>query len=274
MSVPPQPGLEAVVNTPNTNPPNGAQSPIPSPAAFAHGANGERTFTADDLARVRQEEKDKLYGEIAGLKTQWAEAQKTLESIQSQKDAELAEQQRKDQEKADLARLKKEEEMSAKSLLEQKLRETNETWEQRFNQLQEERLQERAFADKERQFNELLSYRTDRLNEFADDIAPQFHGFIQGDSKEQIDLAIEQAKAATQSIFEQVQASQQQVAQQPRGVSPTGYSAFGPLDNGLGQKTSYSAKDINEMSMAEYSEFRVKAGLASADAARNRGLFG
>lgn len=273
MSVPPQPGLEALVNTPNANTSNGAQSPIPSPAAFAHGANGERTFTADDLARVRQEEKDKLYGEISGLKTQWAEAQKTLESIQAQRDAELAEQQRKDQEKADQLRLKKEEEMSAKSLLEQKLRETNETWEQRFNQLQEERLQERAFADKERQFNELLSYRADRLNEFAEDIAPQFHGFIQGDSKEQIDQAIEQAKAATQSIFEQVQQAAPQ-QQQPRGVSPTGYSAFGPLDNGLGQKTSYTAKDINEMSMAEYSEFRIKAGLASADASRNRGLFG
>lgn len=272
MTVPAQPGLAAAIESPNPQD-NGAQSPAPSPAAFQHGATGERVFTEADIAKARKEEKDKLYGEISNLKEQFSSAQKTLQEIQEQKAAELAEAQRKQQEKEAAAQAKREEEMSAKALLEAKLKETNDTWEERFNKLQQERDNERALAAKEREYNDLVDYRNSQLQANANDIAPQFHNFIVGNSKEQIDSAIAQAKAATQSIFDEVAAARQQQQPQQRGVSPTGFTALGPLDGQMGQKT-YTPEDINAMSMAEYAEFRQKSGLAGNDAARSRGLFG
>lgn len=272
MTGPAQPGLAAAIESPNPES-NGAQSPNPSSAAFMHGATGEKVFTEADIARIRKEEKDKLYSDMNAWKEQLAETQKALKSIEEQRAQELAEVERKRQEAEAAQKAKKEEEMSAKALIEAKLKETNDTWEARFTKLQEERAAERAVFDKERAYNELVDYRTARLAEEAADIAPQFHPFIAGDTKEQIDNAIAQAKAATQSIADEVAQARQQQAQAPRGVSTTGYTALGPMDNAMGKKT-YSPEDINKMSMAEYTKFRQEYGLAGNDAARSRGLFG
>lgn len=272
MTVPTQPGLAATIESPNPQD-NGAQSSAPSPAAFQHGATAERVFSAEDIAKARKEEKDKLYGEITSLKEQFTSAQKTLQEIQDQKAQELAEAQRKQAEKDAAAKAAREEEMSAKTLFESKLKETNDTWEERFNKLQQERDNERVLAAKEREYNELVDYRNAQLQANANDIAPQFHNFVVGNSKEQIDSAIAQAKAATQSIFDEVAAARQQQQPQQRGVSATGYTALGPLDGQMGQKT-YTPEEINAMSMAEYAEFRQKSGLAGNDAARQRGILG
>lgn len=271
MGTPVQPGVAATIEPP-TGTDNGAQNPAPSPSAFQHGASGERTFTEADIANARKQEKDKLYSEIEGLKNSFATAQQTLKEIQDQKAAELAEVQRKQAEKEAALQAKREEEMSAKSLLEQKLQETNDTWEARFTKLQEERDSERALAAKEKAYNQLVDYRNNQLQANAADIAPQFHAFIQGETQEQIDNAIAQAKAATQSIAQEVQAAQAQQPTRP-GVSTTGYTALGPLDGAMGQK-QYSVEDINNMSMKEYAEFRAKTGIASGEAQRNRGILG
>jgi hypothetical protein len=265
MTVPVQPGLAAAIESP-TPQDNGAQSPIPSPAAFQHGATGERMFTEAELQAARKAEKDKLYDELQSLKG-------SMRAIEDQRAAELAEVTRKQQEKEAVAQAKKEEDMSAKALLEQKLRETNDTWEERFTKLQSEREADKAILAKERAYNELVDYRNAQLTAEADDIAPQFHPFITGETKEQIDNAIAQAKSATQSIASEVEQARQPQMSQMRGVSPTGYAALGPLEGAMGQKT-YSQADINNMSMAEYTKFRQESGLAGNDAARSRGLFG
>lgn len=272
MATPVQPGLEAAIGSLNDSN-NGAQSPAPSPSAFQHGATAERVFTEADIAKARKEEKDKLYSEIDKLKAEWAKAQDSLKSIEQQRAEELAEADRKRREKESVAKAKKEEEMSAKALLEQKLKETNDTWEQRFNSLQTERENERAMAAKERAYNELVEYRNSQLNANVENIAPQFHPFITGETKEQIDNAIAQARNATQSIADEVAADRQRQMSQMRGVSPTGYAAMGPLE-GTMQERKYNADDIKNMSMAEYMKFRQDYGLAANDAARSKGILG
>lgn len=265
MTVPTQPGLEASIGS-LTPQDNGAQSPAPSPAAFQHGASGEKLFTESELQAARKVEKDKLYDELQTLKG-------SLKEITDQRAAELAEVARKNAEKEAAAQAKREDEMSAKALLEAKLKETNDTWEQRFTQLQTERESERALLAKERAYNELVDYRNSQLTASAEEIAPQFHNFITGESKEQIDNAIAQAKLATQSIAEEVAAARTQQMSQMRGVAPTGYAALGPLEGSMGQK-QYSTADINNMSMAEYAKFRQDYGMASSEANRNRGILG
>jgi myosin heavy subunit len=257
MSVPAQPGLDTFISSSTTNPTERMYS---------------QAELAELLAKARKEEKDKLYPDIASLKEQFSQVQKTTSELQKERDEAKAEAIRIQQEKEAVLKTQQQEELSAKQLLEAKLTETNDSWEKRFNILQEERAQEKALADKERKYNELVDYRNSRLVELADDIAPQFHSFIVGDSTEQIDSAIESAKSATQSIWTEVQQATQQTTQPPRGVAPTGYTGFGPLDNASGTKT-FTAEDINKMSMAEYTEFRNKQGMASRDAARSRGLF-
>lgn len=271
MTVPVQPGLEAAIGSPTQD--NGAQSSVPSPSAFAHGANGERTFTEADMAAARKQEKDKLYSELTSLKEQFADSQKVLKDLKKQRQKELDQLELARQEKESKAKAKKEEEMSAKALLEAKLKETNETWESRFNKLQKDREDERALMAKERAYNELVDYRNSQLNSNANEIAPQFHNFITGETKEQIDNAIAQAKAATQSIAEEVAAARQQQMASMRGVSATGYTALGPMDGAVGQK-QYTPQDIANMSMSEYAKFRQESGMAARASANDRGILG
>lgn len=259
MSVPPQ--TETItVNTTTTN------SPAPQGKTFS-----EEEFNAA-LAKVRKEEKDKLYPDLNSTKEQLSQVQTLLAEIQKERETAAETARKAEEEKEAALKAKRDAELDAKTFSETRLKEINESWEAKFQALHEEREKERAFMEKERQYNELVDYRNSRLSELADDIAPQFHSFINGDNKEQIEASIEQAKAATQSIFQQIQEAQAQQQPTPRGVSPTGYSAFGPLDNNLGQQT-YTKDDINGMSMAEFAEFRQKSGMAGRDAARSRGLF-
>lgn len=277
MSTPPQIPVVPASATPSGTsiepPANGAQSPAPSPASFQHGANGERTFTAADLEKARQQEKDKLYSQLESMQQAQKAQQEFIATIQKEREdaAAKAEQEEKDRLAAEKA--KQDAELSAKDLLEQKLRETNDTWEQKFKELADQRALEKATADKERAYQELVNYRNSQITEAGDDIAPQFHDFITGETKEAIQAGIERAKAATLSIAQQVAVAQQQQRSQMRGVAPTGLAPIGPLDNNSGQQT-YTPEQLQNMSMKEYAEFRQKSGFANSEAQRNRGLYG
>lgn len=249
---------------------NGAQSPAPSPSSFTFGATGERTFTEAEMAMARKQEKDKLYSELTTMKQQWSEAQKTLDELKNQRQTELDEIARKQQEKEAAATAKKEDEMSAKALMEQRLAETQREFEQKLANMQAVADQERALREKESAFNALVDYRTAAITAAGTSVAPQLYDFIQGETQDQIDAAIARAQQSTKSILEEV--TQAQRTPQPRGVSPTGYTVSGPLDNLTGTKT-YTDQDINNMTMAEYAEFRQKSGIATSQAQRNRGLF-
>lgn len=264
------PGSDPAIGDQNPNPNANA---VPSPAAFQHGATSEQMFTAAQLEAARKQEKDKLYAQIQALQEEQKKASEALAAIQKSKEDELAAVQAAEAQKAEDARKKAEEEMSAKALLEQKLAETTQTWQQKFEQMEAERAQEKALLEKERAFQELVSYRNDSIAAAKDDIAPQFYDFIQGDTKEQIDAGIARAKAATESIAQQFQAAQQTQLSQMRGVSTAGYAPVGPMENNPGQQT-VTPEQIANMSLAEYAQFRSKTGVGAAESRSNRGLFG
>ena len=265
------PGSDPAIGDQNPNP--GAQPPIPSPAAFQHGATGEQMFTAAQLEAARKQEKDKLYAQIQALQEQQKTANDTLAAIQKAKDDEVAAAQAAAAEKAEEQRKKAEAEMSAKALLEQKLAETTQTWEQKFQQMEQERAQEKALLEKERAYQGLIEYRNQAIAGAGDAIAPQFHDFIQGETQEQIDAGIARAKAATESLTAQFQEVQKQQLAQMRGVSTAGYAPVGPMENNPGNQ-QLSPDDINNMSMAEFAKLRQQTGIGRAESRSNRGLFG
>ncbi len=246
----------------------------PSPAAFQQGATpGETLFTAAQLEAARKQEKDKLYSQIQALQTQQQEATTALQALQAAKQEETDAAAQAQAAKDAAAQAKREEDMSAKALLEQKLNEANQTWQQKFEQIEAERAQEKALLAKERTYQELLNYRNTALEAAKDEVAPQFYDFIQGDTKEQIDAGIARAKAASESLAETFKAAQQTQLSQMRGVSTAGYSPVGPMENNPGQQT-LSPEQLAGMSMAEYAQYRAKTGVGAAESRSNRGLFG
>jgi hypothetical protein len=224
-------------------------------------------YTADDMAKAREQEKAKLYPQMEKMKEELSTLKKAREEeaarqaeAKTKRDAEKAEKEAK--RKAD-----EESEMSLKELLAKK--------EQEFqSQLDAERLErEKAFAllDRERQFQELMNYRQGRLEQERDSIVPELIDLIQGNSQEEVEQSISMLKEKSASILQSAQAAMQSAKQQMAGTRITS-PASGPLDNDPSQQ-SYTPDSIRDMSLADYAKQRAKL-LGTAASNRGQGLFG
>jgi hypothetical protein len=224
-------------------------------------------FTAEDLARVRAQEKEKLYPQVEKLKEELS----LLKQREQERDAKEAERaaQRKARE-TELAKKKKqeeEEELSVKELLQVKEQE----WQA---QLEAERLErEKAFAllEQERRYQELSAYRQQRLEQERDNIIPELIDMISGNDENEIEQSISALKTKSAKIFDSVAQAGVQSRKEMVGARVT-VPASGPLDNDSEQR-SYSPDNIRDMSLADYAKNRAKL-LGSASNNRGQGLFG
>lgn len=223
-----------------------------------------QSFTADDLAKARAQEKAKLYPQMEKM-AQELEALKKAQAEEAARKAEKAKV--REQEKAAKEKQKEVEELSAKELLAKK--------EQEFQALlEQERLErENAFAllDKERKFQDLMNYRAQRIEQERDNIVPQLIDLVSGSSEEEIEQSIETLKAKSAGIMQDVQQTVLSARQQMPGARITA-PASGPLDNDSEQTIS-TPDSIRDMSMADYAKQRAKL-LGSAANNRGQGLFG
>ncbi|MFD9815141.1 hypothetical protein [Streptomyces sp. NPDC059080] len=228
----------------------------------------ESRFTAADLERARQEEKDKLYTRLSRVDERSAALEAELKRITEERQAREAEEAEREKAEQDAAKSKAESEMSAKRLLEQRSTE----WEARFKEIEREREQERAALAKESEYNKLRAYIQERASAERANIAPELVDLISGDSQEEVDASIQLLKDKTSQIFESVQAAQDTARSQMRGVAATGYTGMGPTD-GEGGSRQLSAEDIKNMPMAEFAKYRGQLLGAAAQQTNNRGLF-
>ena len=224
-------------------------------------------FTADDLAKAREQEKAKLYPQMEKMKEELAALKKKAEEDAARAAEKEAKRAEKEAEKLAKQKAKEEEELSLKELLAKK--------EQEFqSQLENERLErEKAFAilERERQFTEVMQYRNARLEQERDNIIPELIDLIEGDSKDAIEHSINTLKEKSARILESAQAAMQSARQQMAGPRITA-PASGPLDNDSEQR-SYTPDSIRDMSLADYAKQRAKL-LGSAATNRGQGLFG
>ena len=223
-----------------------------------------QSFTADDLAKARAQEKAKLYPQMEKM----AQELEALKKAQAEEAARKAEKQKlREQEKVEKAKRKEEEELSAKELLAKKEQE----WQA---QLESERLErERAFAllQKEQELSQVSAYRQQRIEQERDSIVPQLIDFVNGNSVEEIEQSIAVLKDKSAAIMQDVMQASQFAKQQMAGTRITA-PASGPLDND--SESNISTPDsIRNMSLADYAKNRAKL---IGDAANNRGqgLFG
>ena len=197
-------------------------------------------YTADDLAKAREQEKAKLYPQMEKMKEELAAAKARAEEA-SAKDAERENLRLVLEKEAEAKRKQEEEnELSFKELLAKK--------EQEFSsQLENERLErERAFAllEQERKFQELTNYRQGRLEQERDNIVPELIDLIQGNTPDEVESSIATLKEKSSSILQSAQAAMQSAKQQMAGTRITA-PASGPLDNDSSQQ-SYDHVDSHE----------------------------
>ena len=225
-----------------------------------------QTFTAEDLAKARAQEKEKLYPQVEKLKEELS----LLKQQQAERDAEEAK--RKEERKkreAEAAKKKKDEEEAALEVREL-LKKKEEEWQA---QLESERLErEKAFAllEQERRFQQLMNYRSMRLEQERENIIPELIDMISGNSEDEIEQSISGLKAKSAKILEAVSQAGVQNRKEMVGTRVT-VPASGPLDNDSEQRT-YSPDDITNMSMADYAKNRAK--LLGSGNNSGQGLFG
>lgn len=258
--------------------PTEVEDKVTGQEADAPPAPQGRVFTEEEVNKLLEREKNKLYGRIEKSNSLLDELKGTVSELQKESKERAAAEAKARKEAEALAKQKAEAEMSAKELIEAKTRELQEQqqrlqdeWAQRYTGLEQQIETERAIFAKEKAMNDLAMYTQQAVAAAADEIAPELVRFISGSTKEEVDAQIAQAKEATQSILAGIQ--QAQVAQRAAmpGVSPTGFAPTGPLDT---QDTTreLSAADIQNMSMAEYQKMRAQLGTAGAG--MGKGLFG
>jgi len=233
-------------------------------APTATNEAGNKFYTEEDLARVRSQEKDKLYPQIDKLKEE-------LDGLKREREAEVAakaaEEAAREAAALDEAKRKQEEELEVRDLLKVKEQEWNE-------QLERERQErERAFAllEREKNFTELQNYRTERLDEERDNIIPELLDLISGNTAEEIEASIQGLKDRSSRILDSAQQAMQTARRDMAGTRVTTPPA-GPMDINTGSR-QFSAAEIADMPMDEYIKYRQQFLSPNAQG-RNKGMFG
>jgi DNA-binding transcriptional MerR regulator len=243
--------------------PVAASSGVDAPAATS--ANGNKFYTEEDLARVRSQEKDKLYPQIDKLKEE-------LDLIKKDREEQLTRIAK--EEAAQVAAIeaetkrKQEEELEVRDLL--KVKEVE--WQEQLDRERQER--ERAFAllERERSFTEVTNYRNNRIEQERDNIIPELVDLINGDSVDEIESSIQGLKDRSSRILENVQQATQAARRDMTGTRVTTPPNAGPMDIETGNR-QFTAEDIASMSLNDYAKYR--SNLLSPNAQGNsKGLFG
>lgn len=223
-------------------------------------------FTADDLAKARAQEKEKLYPQVEKLKEELS----LLKQREQEREAEEA--RRKEERKkreAEAAKKKKEEE-EAELEVRQLLQVKEQEWQA---QLEAERLErEKAFAllEQERRFQALMNYRSMRMEQERENIIPELIDMVQGNDENEIEQSISALKEKSAKIFDSVAQAGLQTRKDMVGARVT-VPASGPLDNDSEQR-SFTPDSIKDMSLADYAKNRAK--LLGTGNNSGQGLFG
>jgi len=215
-------------------------------------------YTEQDLQKVREQEKSKLYPQIDSLKEE-------LNLLKKDREERLSEARQAAEAAAEAERKRLEADMDVRTLLETKEKE----W---ASKIEAERLErERAFAllEREREYAELTQYLNRRISEEQDNIAPELIDMVTGNNVEEIEQSITRLKDKTSKLLE---SAQQAIQAQRRDMTGTRTTLPPTLENNSDQQ-SYTPEQIASMSVADYAKNRSRL-LGSAANDRNKGIFG
>ena len=239
-------------------------SGVDAPTVTEDATPASKFYTEEDLAKVRSQEKDKLYPVVESLKSEVAALKKEKEEKAARKAAEEAE---KLAAQAASEKSRLEEDLDAKDLIKLKEKE----WQEQLERERSER--ERAFAllEQERTYAELQSYKQSRVEQERDNIIPELADLISGNTPDEVDASLEGLKERSARILESAQSAMQNARKEMTGTRAT-LPPAGPLETNSEQR-QFTAQDIASMSMNDYAKYRDKLMSESARG-KSRGLFG
>lgn len=220
-------------------------------AQQAAGQQGQ-VFTADQVEKFRQEERDKVMKRLEKSDAASAEMRKQVEELTA---ARKLEEDAKSAAEAEKARLE-EEATNDKLSTKEYVRKMETDFQGRFEQMETDRKNAEALLDKERQFHALSDYRTQRLSdpEIMQNLIPHLTQYIGGSTQEEIDASIQLALQTSAGIVAEVQGEQQRQRQAAPGVSSYA-PATGPIDEST-QPRQLTPQQIAAMPMQEYARYR------------------
>lgn len=250
-----------VVGDPATN------APLVTPELTSEETSIPAQFTAEDIARARAQEKDKVYSTMEKMKEELASLKKDREEREAVEAERKAQRAARDAENAKKKKEEEEAELGFKELLQKKDEEFN----AKLEAERQAREQALALLEREREFQELQAYRSQRLEQERENIIPELIDLIQGNTADEVESSIAALKEKSSRIFDSVATASQQTRKEMVGARITA-PANGPLDNDSDQ-ISVSSDDLRNMSMADYAKNRAKL-LGSTGTNRGQGLFG
>lgn len=248
-------GTAPVVNVSGVDAPTVTSSNISSDSTL-----NQKFYTDEDLAKVRSQEKEKLYPQIESLKEE-------LSTIKKEREEEAARKAEAEAAEAERLRQLAESELDVRDLLKKKEQE----WQEQLERERQER--ERAFAllEREKTYADLQAYRQQVVEAERENIIPELVDLISGNTQEEIAASVEGLKARSAKILESVQSATQNARREMKGTSVSAPPA-GPLETNSEQRP-LTPQEIAGMSMNDYAKYRERIMSESARG-KSRGLFG
>ncbi len=239
---------------------DGIQVPVDeAPAPVQSPRPEEKYFSEEEVQKIRQQEKGKMYKRLEDADTRVKTMEEQLSVLSRERESAIKDAETRARKEAELLRQREVEEMSAKDLLlkredefNQRINQVEEEWGQKFSDLEKQRQAQDAMLEKERQMQQLESYRQRRIQAEQENIIPELIDLVTGNSEEDIENSIKVLRERSSAIIEAIQRTSQPA--RPRGSQVTA-PPTGPMDNQQEYQT-LSAEDIRNMPMDQYVKMR------------------
>jgi len=218
-----------------------------------------KLFSEDEVHKIRQQEKDKMYKRLEDADTRVKSMEDQLGLLSREREEAIKEAEKRAKKEADILRQREIEELSAKDLLAKREDEFNsrinqveQEWGQKFSELEKQRQAQDALLEKERYHQQLETYRQRRLQAENETIIPELIDLVTGNSEEEIENSIAVLRERSSAIIEAIQRTSP--PPRPKGASLTA-PPTGPMENQQEYQT-LSAEDIRNMPMDQYVKMR------------------
>jgi DNA repair exonuclease SbcCD ATPase subunit len=223
--------------------------------------NTGRLFTAEEVEKIRKQEKDKLYKKLEDTESRFKSLSEQVSVLDREREEARKVAEGLAHKEREVQKEREEAEMSAKELLlrkeqefNQRLSQTEQEWQSKLEQIEAARSAQEALLEKERSHQRLVSYRQQRMAEESDSIMPEIIDMVTGNSEEEIEASISELRERSSAILASVQQATQNAPGRLRGAQVTA-PPVGPLDNQMEQQT-LTAEDIRNMPMDKYIQMR------------------
>ena len=234
----------------------GTPAPTTNEAVASSQFTEQKSYTEDDLKRVREQEKGKLYDTIESLKGE-------VNLLAKDREERLAEADRLRKEAEEEARKKAESEMDTRELLSLKEKE----WTAQLEEIKNENARSLALVERERQYAALTEFRNRRVQEEQDNIIPELVDLISGNTPEEIEQSITGLRDRSSKILDSASQAMQSARREMTGTRPT----LPPTMENNSDQQQFSAEQIAAMSVTEYAKVRERLGMGRGT---DKGIFG